>query len=100
MATITPVLDPRLAAVMRQDRVDAARDYLKIITAEQAPRFLDSGDLTSAQVIAAAQIFAAACPAYIDAHLAALSARRAHGDASPEFLAAERAREAHLQVTQ
>ena len=90
------VLDPRLASVMRADRIPAAIDYLRMGNLERALRTLDSGDLTSAQIIAAAQIVGHVEPDYILVHLRSIEMRRHFGDQSAAHLAAERDREALL----
>lgn len=91
------MLDPRLAAAMRADRIPAALDYLRMGNLECALRTLDSGDLTSAQIIAAAQIVGNSAPVYILAHLRSLEMRRHFGDQSDAHRAAERDRDALLR---
>lgn len=90
-------LDHRLASAMRPDRIPAAMDYLRMGNIESALRTLDSGDLTSAQIIAAAQIVGNVEPDYILAHLRSLEMRRHFGDQSDAHLAAERDRETLLR---
>jgi len=88
-------LDARLAVYMTTQRAAAAVDYIDIYSGvSRAARVLDSGELISAQAMAAAQILSDVSPHYIDAHIRSIEMRRHFGDGSEAHIAAERDRRA------